>query len=259
MLVWNIDPELISIGPIHIRYYGILFALGIAIVYYMTKRRVRAWGNDAGMIDDFLLWAVVAVVAGARLGHVLFYDFNNFVRDPVMVFLIWHGGLASHGAAVGLILAIWLFMHGRKRSFYDLADPIAIFTGIATSCVRIGNLINSEIVGRVTEVPWAFKFVRYDNEWRHPSQIYEALMGLGVFLVLYLLARKKGRWVSGGYFWSFICLYFICRFVVEFFKAYETIPETFPLTMGQLLSIPLVIISAYWLISRRSLLFRNSA
>jgi len=210
-------------------------------------KRARGRDEDA---NDFVLYGVIAVLAGARFGHVFFYEWDKFVEkfptDPFWVFKIWQGGLASHGATIGLLLAMYLFTKRRGQSFVEGCDRFSFSAALGSTLIRIGNLFNSEIVGRPTDGSWGFAFPRYDRgidptPLRHPSQIYETFLGLTVLGALYLLDKKLGKEKRprGAMIAAFFAVYFTGRFIVEFFKENQSAFEAnLPLTMGQLLSIP---------------------
>ena len=200
-------------------------------------------------------------VVGARLGHVLFYDPDYYLAHPLEILKIWEGGLASHGATLGILLAVWLFSRNNKFDYLWVLDRIVIVVATGGMCIRLGNLMNSEIIGRPTDVPWAFRFVRYNEihhtngpiplEPRHPTQIYEALFCLFLFVLLYWLwNRYKERTPRGLLFGLFVVLLFSFRFLVEFLKeVQEDFERGMTLNMGQLLSIPLILVGI-WVLFR---------
>jgi phosphatidylglycerol---prolipoprotein diacylglyceryl transferase len=185
------------------------------------------------------------VLAGSRMGHVFFYELDHFLEDPTWLLQIHKGGLASHGATLGLVFAMWLFCRRKRQSFLEGADRFSYSAALGATLVRLGNLFNSEIVGRKTDQSWGFYFPRYDRDavepvYRHPSQIYEITLGLLVMLSLYLVDNKLGKEKRprGVMIATFFAVYFTGRFVVEYFKEYQVASEEgFPLTRGQLLSI----------------------
>ncbi len=253
-IVWNIDPELVRFGSLAIRYYGLLFVGVFYIGFYLFRWQMLRAGWTEDDVSDMIIPAMLGVVVGARLGHCLFYDFNYyFIRHPEEIIKFWKGGLASHGATIGLIVALWYYARSKRMSLLEVGDRFSFAIATGATLVRIGNFFNSEIVGRVTNVPWCIKFPRcvYDRHLpldqvpcRHPSQIYEALMGATIFLVLWLADRKyKEDRPRGLLIALFTSLYFTGRFFVEFFKEYQSefIHPGFPLTMGQILSIPLAL------------------
>ena len=258
MFVWDVSPVLLTVGPVQVRYYGLLFALMLIGGYYLWQWQVLRGGHTQKQAEGFFLWGAIAVIGGARLGEVLFYDPGRFLTHPIEIFYVWQGGLSSHGATLGLVLALYLYARRQRLSKLEVLDRFSMSAALGALVVRIGNFMNSEIVGRITDVPWAVKFPRciYDSHLpldrvpgRHPSQLYEVLLGLFVLLSLYLVDRKWKEERPLGLLASlFFLLYFTGRFVVEFFKEYQILsPEESPLTMGQWLSIPLVLIGAYGL------------
>ena len=209
--------------------------------------------------DKLTLYALVGIVAGARLGHCLFYEPGYFLAHPVEIFLpmqrmsdgayhfTGYQGLASHGGALGLILAIALFTYQTKRNVFVTLDLVAVVTPIAAFFIRMANLMNSEIIGKPTDVPWAFVFEKVDMQPRHPSQLYEGLTYLAIFVLNMLLYRKfKDRVGSGFFFGLTIALIFIARFFIEFLKERQVaFEESMTINMGQWLSIPFVLIGVY--------------
>ncbi len=256
--VFNLDPAIFHIGPFQLRYYSVIFAATLLIGYFVWKRQMLRGGYRLETAQAFLMYGFLAVVIGARLGHVLFYDPVYYFHHPLQILELWHGGLASHGATIGLIFALWLFARRHHVPLLDIMDRLAMSVAIGAAMVRLGNFFNSEIVGRATDVPWGVRFMYYDNGavLRHPSQLYEFVMGLIILLLLWLADRKAGKenrpvgMMSG----LFLTTYFLGRFFVEFFKEYQALAAG-GLTMGQYLSIPpfLAGVALLWwsLIARR--------
>ncbi len=239
--VWDLDPVLLHLGPIQIRYYGLLFVAVLLLGYALWQWQMRRYGAEDEKIEKFLLWGTLAILIGARLGHCFFYEPRHYLSAPWEILMTWRGGLASHGATIGLIFALWLFSYRFKYPFGEIMDRFAMSATVGATLVRAGNFLNGEIVGRVTDVPWAVRFARYADRGaypRHPSQIYEVFLGIFVFLVLYFTDRRLGeqrpRWLLAG---LFLGVYFSGRFFVEYFKEYQSLSPSFPLTMGQVLSI----------------------
>jgi phosphatidylglycerol---prolipoprotein diacylglyceryl transferase len=239
-LVFNLDPVAIDLGPFQIRYYGMVFVATLLAGYWLWRRQMLRGGHPAALADRFLIWGTIATVAGARLGHCLFYEPERFLNDPVSILFFWQGGLASHGATIGLILALFLFARRNRLPVLELMDRFAMSAAVGSAGIRLGNFLNSEIVGRATSVPWAVRFMHYDHGTvaRHPSQLYEFSLGLLVLLILYLADRWAGQEKRplGMMTGLFLAIYFAGRFVVEFFKEFQT-PWESVLTMGQILSI----------------------
>lgn len=253
---WNIDPVFLEIGPLELRYYSLLFVGVFLGGYALLNWQIRRGGGHEDDAGDFIIYGVLGVLIGARLGHVLFYDLDKALADPLWVFQIWTGGLASHGAVIGLILAMWLFTKRRGVPFLEGADRFAFSAALGATLVRIGNFFNSEIVGRVTDQSWGVQFPRYDRglamvPYRHPSQLYEAAMGIVILGCLYLADRAWGKEKRprGAMISLFFLVYFIGRFTVEFFKEYQVLdPAESPLTMGQYLSLPGILLGLTGLI-----------
>lgn len=257
-MTWDLDPVLINIGPATIRYYGVCFLIALLGGFRIWRAQMLRGGRTEEDAEKFLIIGVLAVIIGARVGHVVFYEWERFSRNPIEIFYFWRGGLASHGATAGLIIGLYLFSRIVKMSYIETGDRLMIATAWAASWVRIGNFTNSEIVGRVTDLPWGVRFPRYD--WnlplaevpaRHPSQLYEALMGAAIFLVLWAVDRKLGEKRPRGLMTAlFLTLYFSCRFLVEFFKEYQALdPGASTITMGQYLSIPFALAGAAGLLA----------
>jgi phosphatidylglycerol---prolipoprotein diacylglyceryl transferase len=268
MFVHNISRIALEIGPVEIRWYSLMFATGVVLCYFLTR---WLWKREKWPLEDFdlvIVFLFFGLVIGARLGEVLFYNPSYYFSHPVEIFKIWKGGLASHGATIGLFLAYVLFWAWRRWggnerrgfAFRKYIDILAVGMPMVAGFVRIGNFFNSEIVGRKTDLPWGVVFgVRGESFARHPSQIYEALLAWGVFAVLLVLwLRRKeadGRlksWVKPYLFmFLFIALYFLSRFGVEFLKEYQVLEASggwsSGMTMGQVLSvIPVLIALVYF-------------
>lgn len=248
MIEWNVDPEIFSIGFISIRYYSLLFMLsfiiGIAIFHGVYKRENQPKED----LDPLLIYMMLGTVIGARLGHCLFYDPSYYLSNPVKILKVWEGGLASHGAAIGILLALYLFSKKHPHQpFLWLVDRVVITVALAGFFIRIGNLFNSEIIGKTTDMPWGFKFIKAQVADpltpRHPAQVYEALAYLIIFFILYRIYRIQVSKVRRGFLLGlFLILIFGVRFIIEFFKEYQVAFESsMTLNLGQILSIPAVI------------------
>ena len=241
---------------IAIRYYSLLFVGVFLGGYALLNWQIRRGGGPEETAGDFIVYGVLAVLIGARLGHVLFYDLDKALEDPLWTFQIWTGGLASHGAVIGLIAAMWLFTKRRGVPFLEGADRFAFSAALGATLVRLGNFFNSEIVGReVPDQSWGVRFPRHDvgvlnPPLRYPTQLFEVALGLFVILCLYLVDRAAGKEKRprGLLISTFFFVYFIGRFVVEFWKTHQTVEETAYITMGQYLSIPGILIGIYGLI-----------
>ncbi|MEZ4370990.1 MAG: prolipoprotein diacylglyceryl transferase [Polyangiaceae bacterium] len=255
---------------IPIRWYSLLFVGVFLGGYALLKWQIVRGGGDPDDAGDFIVYGVLGVLVGSRLGHVLFYDLDKAMQNPMWVLEIWTGGLASHGAVVGLITAMFIFTKRRGIAFLEGADRFAFSAALGATLVRVGNFLNSEIVGRV--VPgqtWGVQFPRYDAQlvadgkevpFRYPTQLFEIALGLLILLVLYLADRKAGKEKRprGLLIAIFFAMYFPGRFLVEFWKEYQTSEmghmRSAGLTMGQYLSIPGMLLGfygIYWALNRR--------
>lgn len=242
---WNVSPEIFHIGGLSIRWYGLLFAMGFYVGYLIMERFFKKEGVPTAILDKLAMYMIISTVIGARLGHCLFYDFSSIKENPIEILYIWHGGLASHGAAIGILFALFLFARKTKISYWWVLDRIVIVTALAGLFIRTGNLMNSEIYGHATNLPWGFIFVRDDKMLipRHPTQIYEALCYLAISIsLLWIYYKKNGKPQPGMIFGLFLIALFIVRFVLEFLKETQVdFEKSMPLNMGQLLSIPFII------------------
>ncbi|QDT40674.1 Prolipoprotein diacylglyceryl transferase [Gimesia alba] len=260
-LSWDINRILFEFGPIKIRYYGLFFTAGFICGYLLLRWMYRTENKNVDDVDSLLIYMVIGTIVGARLGHCLFYHPAYFFEKPIRFLEIWKGGLASHGAAVGITISAWLYSRKHKdQSLLWLMDRLAIPVALAGFFIRIGNFFNSEILGRASDVPWAVIFVNgleLDKEAqmtpRHPVMLYESLCYGCIFLILYLLYRKYRAATPGGLLVGlFFVLVFTARFVLEFFKLRQAeFAQGLPLSVGQMLSIPLVIAGVLLLIYRR--------
>jgi prolipoprotein diacylglyceryl transferase len=241
---WNISPSIFSLGPVSVRWYGLLFAMSFVVGYYIMLRIFRKENIPEPLLDQLSMYMLIATVVGARLGHVFFYEPASYLAHPLDILKIWQGGLASHGAAIGIIVALLLFARKTRQPFFWVIDRIVIVVALSGFFIRTGNLFNSEIYGNLTNLPWGFIFERAGETLpRHPTQIYEGLCYLILFFFLLLFYYKKdGKPRSGYLFGIFLIVVFGFRFIVEFIKEPQVEFETaMTLNMGQLLSIPLVI------------------
>lgn len=249
---WDVNPEFLSIGSLSIRWYGLLFALSFYLGYLILSKVFKKEKVSIETLDQLTIYMVVGTVIGARLGHVLFYDPGYYFADPIKILKVWEGGLASHGAAIGILTALVIFSQKAKLPFLWVVDRIVIVVALAGTFIRTGNLMNSEIVGKTTNVPWAFVFERIalDPVPRHPVQIYEALAYLGIFLILIALYWKNnGQFNKGLLFSWFLILIFTARFFIEYFKEPQAaFRDTLLMNMGQLLSLPFILVGIFLLI-----------
>lgn len=254
-MIWNVSPIILSVGPLAIRWYSLMFLIGFFLSLYMIKRMCLWENKPEEKIEGLLTYAFLGTLIGARLGHVLFYDPLDYLSNPLSIFKIWEGGLASHGGSIGVVVAVYLF-HRKQAEFglfwlFDRCAVLAIMTG---SLIRIGNLMNSEILGRPTNVPWAFIFVRVDGLPRHPVQIYEALCYAVIFSVSWLLyLQKKENTPDGQLLGLVLTGTFTARFFIEFLKEDQSAFEKgMILNMGQILSIPFVLAGIFLMIRSKS-------
>jgi phosphatidylglycerol---prolipoprotein diacylglyceryl transferase len=276
-VTWNVNPDIFHLGVLTIRWYGLLFAMAFLVGYFIMERVYKIENLSVKEVDRLSLHMIIGVVVGARLGHVLFYQPDVYLRNPIEILKIWEGGLASHGAAIGILIAMFIYTRrGPVRSYMWILDRIILTVPIGGFFVRMGNLMNSEIYGHVTNLPWGFRFVRdhmyesikndYDTHRityeemiakvppHHPTQIYEGLLYLALFVFLWTLYKKKHATLKPGtLFGLFLILLFSIRFFVEFFKEVQVDFEVnmvanYGLNMGQLLSIPFIVIGIFILI-----------
>ncbi|HYX09602.1 MAG TPA: prolipoprotein diacylglyceryl transferase [Bacteroidales bacterium] len=243
-ITWNVNPEILPVGPLSIRWYGLLFAASFLFGYLILQKVFKREGVSQEVLDRLTVYMAIGTIVGARLGHVIFYDPVYYFSNPIRILKIWEGGLASHGAAIGILIALYLFAKKSKKSFLWTMDRIVIVVALAGFFIRTGNLMNSEIYGVETHLPWGFIFVRRGEMVpKHPTQIYEALSYLAIFFLLYWLYRRRTDKIKEGYLFSiFLVLVFTARFLIEFIKEVQSPWEAnLPLDMGQILSIPFVI------------------
>lgn len=221
-----------------------MFASSFFFGYIIMQRMFKNEGLDEVVLDRLTIYMAVGTIVGARLGHCFFYEPAFYLRHPLEIILIWHGGLASHGAAIGILLALWLFERKEKKGYAWVLDRIAVIVALSGFLIRMGNLMNSEIYGIETTVPWGLVFLR-NNEVapKHPTQIYEGLTYLFIFFLLfYMYWRKKGDVYQGLLISIFLILVFTSRFLIEFLKEDQVAFEsTMKLNMGQWLSIPFIL------------------
>jgi phosphatidylglycerol---prolipoprotein diacylglyceryl transferase len=236
------DPIAISLGPLHVRWYGLMYLLGFLAGWWLARRRAAQPGSTwtAAAVDDLIFYCALGVIAGGRLGWMLFYGTERIMAEPLSVFRIWEGGMSFHGGLIGVIIALLLFARSRGRHIADVFDFAAPLPAIGIGAGRIGNFINGELWGKPTDVPWA---VVVDGVALHPSQLYEAVLeGLVLFLVVWwFTARPRFRWAPAG---LFMACYGVFRFAVEFVRVPDADIGYLMfgwVTMGQLLSLPMII------------------
>lgn len=251
MIEWNADPEIFSLGFLHPRWYGVLFALAFVLSYNVMQRIFSAEKKPQQHLDTLAIAIIVATLVGARVGHVLFYEPKIFLENPFEVFAIWNGGLASHGGAIGIALALlWFHKKHKQYSFIWLLDRTTIVAALSGTLIRIGNFMNSEILGYETDVPWAIWFKRVDHimpVYRHPAMLYEAIACMALFVLMWRMYKAGVAFnTPGRMIGVFFTLLFTFRFFIEFLKQRQVAFEnTLPIDMGQILSIPFIIVGIY--------------
>ncbi|MBQ0025121.1 MAG: prolipoprotein diacylglyceryl transferase [Bacteroidales bacterium] len=256
-VVWNVDPIICKIGPVALRYYSLLFIAGFPLGYWLFIKFYKRAGLDEKLLEPLLYALLIGTIVGARLGHCLFYESSYFLTAEhwTEIFQPWKGGLASHGGAIGVLLAVWWYTakYGRKWNFdmLWLLDRLVIAVAFAGCFIRLGNLFNSEIYGDVTDLPWGFIFaLRGETLPKHPTQIYEALTYLVLGLILLWTYFKRIDKVHKGWFLGvFFIGCFGMRFLIEFIKEpQEGFEENMVLNMGQLLSIPFIVAGVWFIV-----------
>lgn len=241
----NIDPVFLRLGPLEFRWYGLMYIIGFISAYFIILSGVRRKGLSLTKDDvaDLIFTVAVGVILGGRFGYILFYNLAYYIANPLKLFAVWEGGMSFHGGLLGAVLASIFYIRRHKLRFYPLADIGFLAAPVGLGCGRIGNFINAELYGRVSDVPWAMVFPGGGPLPRHPSQLYEALLeGPVMFLILYAISRKVNR--DGVVVWSFIALYGLFRFLLENFREPDQqIGFLFGgLSMGQLLSLPMLLV-----------------
>jgi prolipoprotein diacylglyceryl transferase len=262
---WNVNPEIFSLGPLSIRWYGLLFALGFLLGYYIGEYMLKSENVKEKWIESLFFYLIIATVVGARLGHVFFYGWDYYSQNPGEIIKVWHGGLASHGGAIGILIA--MFLHSKlitKRTMLWTLDRIVVPTALVAAFIRTGNLMNSEIYGIQTSLPWGVIFERNgETVAKHPTQIYEALAYLfsfGVLMFLYWRTSSKNR--PGLILGAFFVLMFLARLLIEFIKEdQEAFEAGMMLNMGQWLSIPFILVGVFLIvraIKKPEIVFKNN-
>lgn len=272
-IVWDVDPVLFSLGPLSVRWYGLLWAIGIYLTLIVVGKTYKKEQLEEKYLDKLFVYTLAGAIIGARLGHCFFYEWhllnepieflgitfrygNEYLLKPWKLIAIWEGGLASHGGTIGILTAIFLY-HKKvlpEKSLLWILDRLVIGIAICGACIRLGNLMNSEIFGYPTTLPWGFMFVR-SYEWKmlyadkacHPTQIYEMIYCLVTFGILLFMYWKTNIYKREGIgFGVFMICIFGTRFVLEFIKLnQESFEATFTLNMGQILSIPFIILGLW--------------
>lgn len=258
-ILWNPSDTALSFGPFTIHWYSLCWLIGLALAYLIVQRLYREQKVKEGLFDPLFVYCFIGILVGARLGHCLFYQpdiflssWHHFVEIFIPIEFLsdgsWHftgyRGLASHGGTLGLMIALWAYVRKTGMNLWQVLDNIAIATPVTACFIRLGNLMNSEIIGKVTDVPWAFVFERIDNLPRHPGQLYEAIAYAILFFIGWRLYRRMPQRVGTGYFFGLCLAYiFTARFFIEFTKeVQEAFEASLPLDMGQLLSLPFIVL-----------------
>ncbi|QKT02974.1 prolipoprotein diacylglyceryl transferase [Ectothiorhodospiraceae bacterium 2226] len=254
----DIDPVAFSIGPLAVHWYGLMYLFGFAAAWWLGRRRARAphWGIGAQQVDDLVFYNVLGVILGGRLGYILFYNFGEWMADPLMLLRVWEGGMSFHGGLLGVLIATWWYAHRNGYAFFQLTDFIAPLVPIGLGLGRLGNFINGELWGRVTDLPWGMVFPGAGPLPRHPSQLYQfALEGVALFVILWLYsARPRPTMAVSG---LFLIGYGVFRFLVEFAREPDAHLGYLAfgwLTMGQVLSLPMILVGVglFWLAHKRA-------
>jgi len=257
-ITWNVDPVAFSIGGFEIRWYGLMFALSFAFTFYLCLWMMKKEKNDLTIPDTLLYYLAIGTIIGARLGHCFFYEPAYYSKHLIEVLYIRDGGLASHGAAIGILLALYFAAKKHRTTFWYMTDRTVIFVAFTGILVRLGNLFNSEIYGYETSLPWGFIFAHNQEVLpKHPTQIYEAICYLAIFLgLLWYYIKRNYKPKEGIIFGSFLILLFSARFAIEFVKEVQEPWEVnYWLDMGQLLSIPFILAGVFilWLAVKQHL------
>ena len=239
----QIDPVALALGPFKIHWYGLMYVIGFAAAWGLARARRGRVGLSQDAVGDLIFFGALGVVLGGRLGYALFYGFDKLLADPVWIFEVWDGGMSFHGGLLGVLIAMLVFARRHQLTFFQLTDFIAPMVPIGLGAGRLGNFINQELPGRITDVSWGMVYPLYGPEPRHPSQLYQfALEGVALFAILWFASREprqKGL-ISG----LFLLCYGSFRFITEFFRQPDSQLGFIAfdwLTMGQLLSLPMVL------------------
>ena len=243
--VWDFQKEIFKIGSFGPRWYGLMFALGFLVGYSITQRIFQKEGRSTEDLSSLLTHIVIGTIVGARLGHCLFYAPLEYLQNPLSILFVWQGGLASHGGAIGVLLAVWIYHRKHQDlSYLWLADRLSIGVAFTAGCIRIGNFFNSEILGHPSDLPWAIIFAEnHDNIRRHPSMLYEAISYFVLTGNLYRLYFKRSSVPRGQLIGLMLSWIFLSRILIEFTKENQvSFENNMFLNMGQLLSIPFVIL-----------------
>lgn len=267
-ILWNPDLTAFRLGPLQLRWYSLCWLVGLAAAYFIVRKLYKEQKIKAELFEPLFIYCFIGILIGARLGHCLFYEPGYFLSSGThMIEMLlpirfladgsWHftgyEGLASHGGTLGLMLALWLYVKRTKLSIWLVLDNIAIATPVTACCIRLGNLMNSEIIGKATDLPWAFIFERVDMTPRHPGQLYEAIAYALFFFIGWHLYRRNAKRVGTGYFFGLcLTLIFTARFFIEFTKdVQEEFEQGMLLNMGQLLSLPFIALGVWCMLRKK--------
>lgn len=259
---WDVNPEIVNILGISVKYYGLLFLSGLVLCFNIVKGIYKKENLSVQAHDALFTYALIGILAGARLGHCIFYDFDYYSQHPLEIFLpiqrgpdgayhfTGYAGLASHGGGIGLMIMLLIYARKFKIPLMTVLDAIAIVLPLGGVFIRLANLMNSEIIGTPTNVPWAFIFRQVDNLPRHPAQLYEAISYLVIFLLVYFIYKKDIFKIGKGFYFGIsILLIFIMRILIEFIKVDQVeFEHGMILNMGQLLSIPFILLGLFFII-----------
>ncbi|PYS53787.1 MAG: prolipoprotein diacylglyceryl transferase [Acidobacteria bacterium] len=248
----NIDPVFLRIGPLQLRWYGLMYMLSFVIGYFVLRRfaKLRKLEQSNDDLYDLLFYLILGVMIGGRLGYVVFYDLGSYIREPLSILAIWQGGMSFHGGFIGVIAGTWWICRKKRWNFWEIADLVSVAVPIGLGLGRIGNFINGELFGRPANVAWAMVFPEGGAVARHPSQLYEALLeGLVLFLILRWLYRRN--FYPGTVFWGLVAFYGLFRFLVEFVREPDAQIgfDLGPFTRGQLLTFPMLVVGTVMMIT----------
>ncbi len=251
----NIDPVIVRIGPFAVRWYGVMYLLGFTSSFFLVHQQIKKKGLTFGrdFVDSLYSYLILGLLIGARLGYVVFYDLPEYIRNPLEIFALWHGGMSFHGGLVGSIVAGVIFCRRSRVDFWQVSDLVIVTAPIGLGLGRLGNFINGELYGRVTDVPWAMVFPSGGPLPRHPSQLYEFFLeGVVLFTILWILKDRGFR--TGVLTSIFLILYGLFRFALEFVREPDVQLGYIlgPFTMGQLLSGSMIVVGLLLLFSRKS-------
>jgi len=248
--IWNVNPNILELGPLQLRWYGLLFVgsffLGHHILTWIYKRE----GKNPELVENLLIYLMVGAIIGSRLVHCLFYEPDFYLSHPLEILYVWKGGLASHGGLLGVFISMYIFARNYNESYMWIVSRVAIPGALTAAFVRFGNLFNSEILGKPSDAPWAIIFERIDLIPRHPVQLYEAFAYLTILLILFTIYRKVTPMFATKILpGTFLVLLFTARFFIEYAKTRQAAYTTdLPFSTGQMLSVPYIILGVLWII-----------